>query len=100
LEQLYSPVPSFTLFAYSALVSFFGFTFPPPLASKKERKKGAFIFNIGPHLQIIKKVQKRLMYIHERGKGAKEQCQMKQWCAQARKVWCQGYGAKMWHNRF
>jgi hypothetical protein len=24
------------------------------------------------------------MYIHERGKGAKEQCQMKQWCAQAK----------------
>jgi hypothetical protein len=68
-------------------------------ASKKQRNKEGFIFSIGPHLQIIKKRVQKKTHVHTYMKGGKVQrsnAKMKQWCAQAMKVWCQGYGVKMW----
>jgi len=103
LEQLYSPVPSFTLFAYSALVSFFGFTFPPPLTQKKERKKERkepLYLTLGHIYKSLKRYKKDSCTYMKGGKVQRSNAKWNNGVHKQRKVWCRGYGAKMWHNRF
>jgi hypothetical protein len=53
------------------------------------------MFSIGPHLPILqKRYKKRLMYIHEKGKGAKEKCQNETMVCTSKeglvpRIWCE-----------